>query len=153
MFKELLKRDIITASMQEDGRLRLLLKPELLMQIPASELIPTSVQEVIRVRLHQLTPPARALLLASAILVPGLTFEQLCQVVRIDEQAGLQALEELLRNQLLSEVNPGEGTIPLGEYSFPYEAIREVAYQEAGKTRQRLFLSQATMLGPPTPNA
>ena len=146
MFKELLKHDIITASMQADGRWGLLLKSELLMQIPASELIPTSVQEVIRMRLNQLTPSARALLVASAILEQGLTFERLCQVVRIDEQAGLQALEELLRSQLLSEVNPGEGTIPPGEYSFPYEAIREIVCQEAGKTRQRLFLSQATIL-------
>jgi DNA-binding SARP family transcriptional activator len=146
MFKELLKHDIITASMQEDGRWGLLLKSELLMQIPAAELIPTSVQEVIRMRLNQLTPLARALLVASAILEQGLTFERLCQVVRIDEQAGLQALEELLRSQLLSEVNPEEGTIPAGEYSFPYEAIREIVYQEAGKTRQRLFLSQAILL-------
>src|SRR5262249_37082467 len=98
----------------------------------------------IHARLNQLTPPARALLVASAILEQGLTFERLCQVARIDEQAGLQALEELLRSQLLSEVNPGEGTIPSSAYSFPYEAIREIVYQEAGKTRQRLLLSQAT---------
>src|SRR5262249_44565630 len=84
MFKELLKHDIITASMQADGRWGLLLKSELLMQIPASELIPASVQEVIRVRLNQLTPPARALLVACAILKQGLTFERLCQVVHID---------------------------------------------------------------------
>ena len=143
MFKELLKHDIITASMQEDGKWGLLLKSESLMQTPASELIPTSVQEVIRMRLNQLTPPARALLVVGAILEQGLTFERLCQVAHIDEQAGLQALEELLRSQLLIEVNPEEGTIPASEYSFPYEAIREIAYQEAGKTRQRLFLSQA----------
>jgi DNA-binding SARP family transcriptional activator len=188
LFKELLKHGIVTASMQEDGRWGFLLKSELLMQISASELIPTSVQEVIRMRLNQLSPPARALLVASAILLQypltdrkneenltplpatpdvgdsnrtipnrsrgfaleqGLTFERLCQVVHIDEQTGLQALEELLGSQLLSEVNPGEGTIPSGEFSFPYEAIREIAYQEAGKTRQRLLLSQAAMLGPP----
>lgn len=147
MFKELLKHDIITASRQEDGRWGLLLKSELLMQISGSELIPASVQELIRVRLNQLTPPARALLTAGAILEQGLTFERLCQVVRIDELAGLEVLEELLQSQLLSEGNSGEGTILEGEYSFPYEAIREIVYQEAGKTRQRLFLSQASMLG------
>jgi predicted ATPase len=146
MFKELLKHEIITASMQEDGRWVLLLKSESLIQIPAPELIPTSVQEVIRARLNRLTPPARALLVASAILEQGLTFERLCQVARLDEQAGLQALEELLHSQLLSEVDPREGTIPSGEYRFPYEAIREIVYREAGKTRQRLFLSQATVL-------
>lgn len=146
MFKELLKHDIITASRQEDGRWGLLLKAELLMQISGSEMIPVSVQELIRVRLNQLTPSARALLTASAILEQGLTFERLCQVVRIDEHAGLEAVEELLQSQLLSEVSPGEGTILGSEYSFPYEAIREIAYQEAGKTRQRVFLSQASML-------
>jgi len=148
MFKELLQHDIIITSMQDDGRWGLLLKSNLLLQISASELIPTSIQEQIRLRLHQLTPPARTLLMASAVLQQELTFERLCQVARIDEQAGLQALEELLCNQLLSEVGPEEATASPGEYSFPYEAIRAIAYQEAGKTRQRLFQNQTTTPSP-----
>jgi hypothetical protein len=75
---------------------------------------------------------------AGAALGQGLTFERLIQVARLDEQEGLRALEELLGNGLLCEGTQVEESQGSEGYAFPREMIREVVYQEAGATRQRL---------------
>jgi AAA ATPase domain/Bacterial transcriptional activator domain len=79
-----------------------------------------------------------ALLVAGAALGQGLTFERLIQVAQLDEQEGLRALEELLRSGLLCEGTLVEEAQAFDGYAFPREMIREVVYQEAGATRQRL---------------
>jgi hypothetical protein len=110
----------------------------LLAQTPGSELIPASVRELIRSQLGQLTRSAWALLVAGAVMGEGLTFERLCQVAQVDEETGLHALEELLHSGWLCEGNLKEESQAFDEYTFPREVIREVVYQEAGATRQRL---------------
>jgi len=131
--KGLLAREIIVPSLQEHGSWGLVLRSGLLAQTPVGELIPSSVRELIRSQLAQLTPSAWALLVAGAALGQGLTFERLIQVAQLDEQEGLRALEELLRHGwLVEEARAFDG------YAFPREMIREVVYQEAGATRQRL---------------
>jgi hypothetical protein len=107
----------------------------LLAQIPVDELIPSSVRELIRSQLGRLTPSARALLVAGAVVGQGLTFVRLIEVAQLDEREGLRALEELLRHGLLCEVieEVQDG------YAFPREMMREVVYQEAGVTRQRIM--------------
>ncbi len=132
--KGLLAREIIVPSLQEHGSWGLVLRSGLLAQTPVGELIPSSVRELIRSQLAQLTPSAWALLVAGAALGQGLTFELLIQVAQLDEQEGLRALEELLRHGwLVEEARAFDG------YAFPREMIREVVYQEAGVTRQRLM--------------
>jgi hypothetical protein len=134
----LLKREIILPSLQEKGSWGFVLRTELLAQIPVSELIPSSVRELIRSHLGRLTPPAWALLVAGAAMGQGLTFERLIEVAQLDEREGLRALEELLRNGLLCERNLAEDAQAFEEYAFPREMIREVVYQEAGVTHLRL---------------
>ena len=68
----------------------------------------------------------------------ALTFERLCQVARLDEETGLQALEEVLRRGWLCERKRPEEAQACEEYTFAGEMIRAVVYQEAGTTRQRL---------------
>jgi DNA-binding SARP family transcriptional activator len=132
--KELLAREIIAPALQEHGSWGLVLRTRLLAQTPVGELIPSSVRELIRTQLARLTPSAWALLVAAAALGQGLTFERLIQVAQLDEQEGLRALEELLRQGWLvvEEAQAVDG------YAFPREMMRQVVYQEAGATRQRL---------------
>ncbi len=136
--KELLAREIIVPSLQEHGSWGLVLRTWLLAQTPVSDLIPQALRELIRSQLVRLTPSAWALLVAGAALGQGLTFERLIQVAQLDEQEGLPALEELLRSGLLCEGTPIEASQAFDGFAFPREMIREVVYQEAGVTRQRL---------------
>jgi len=146
--KALLECEVITPALQENGSWGLVLRTGLLAQIPVGELIPSSLRELIRSQLARLTPSAWALLVAGAVLGKGLTFERLCQVAQIDEQAGLYALEELLRSRLLCEGNLAEDAQAFDEYTFPREMIREVVYQEAGATRQRLVQRRVSAVMP-----
>jgi DNA-binding SARP family transcriptional activator len=136
--KGLLEREILVPSLQEHGTWGLLLRSGALAQTPTSELVPASVREMVRSQLGQLTPSSWSLLVAGAVLGEGLTFERLCQVAQVDEEAGLHALEELLRGGWLCEGNLAEESQTFEGYTFPREMIREVVYQEAGATRQRL---------------
>ncbi|HEX6478173.1 MAG TPA: AAA family ATPase [Ktedonobacteraceae bacterium] len=136
--KGLLKREIMLPSLQENGSWGLVLRTGLLSQIPVGDLIPSSVRELIRSQLARLTPSAWALLVAGAVLGQGLSFERLIGVAQLDGQEGLRALEELLRNGLLCEGTLVDGSQAFDEYAFPREMTREVVYQEAGVTRQRL---------------
>jgi DNA-binding SARP family transcriptional activator len=139
LLKELLEQEMIVPLLQQDGAWRLVLRSELLAQTPTSALIPASVRELIRFQLGQLTPAAWSLLLAGAVMGEGLTFERLCQVAQLDEETGLQALEEVLRRGWLCEGNRAEESQAFEEYTFPGELIRAVVNQEAGTTRQRLM--------------
>jgi hypothetical protein len=118
----------------------------LLAQIPVGELIPSSVRELIRSQFGRLTPSAWALLVAGAVLGQGLTFERLIQVAQLDEPEGLRALEELLRHGWLCEGTQVEEGQALDDYAFPREMIREVVYQEAGVTRQRIMQRRVSAL-------
>jgi len=106
--KGLLEQEIIVPALQQNGTWGLVLRSGVLEQTPAGELIPASVRELIRSQLGQLTPPAWSLLVAEAVLGEGLTFEQLSRVAQLEEETGLQALEELLRAGLLCEGNLAE---------------------------------------------
>ena len=144
--KGLLEREIILPSLQGNGTWGLVLNDRLLAQTAINDLIPLSVRELIRSQLGQLTPSAWALLVAGAVLRKGLTFERLCQVAQLDEQTGLQAMEELLQVGLLCEENLAEESQAFYGYTFPREMIREVVYQEAGATRLRLVQRRVSLL-------
>jgi len=142
----LLEREIIVPSFQQNGTWGLVLRSGVLEQTPAGELIPASVRELIRSQLGQLTPSAWSFLVAGAVLGQGLTFERLCRAAQLEEETGLQALEELLRAGLLCEGNLAEEAQALDGYSFPGEMMREGVYQEAGATRQRLVQRRVSLV-------
>ena len=144
--KGLLAREIIIPSLQQNGTWGLVLRAGLLAQTPVGELIPSSVRELIRSQLARLTPSAWALLVAGAVLGQGLTFERHIQVAQLDEQEGLGALEELMHNGLLCEGTSVEGPQSVVGYAFPREMLREVVYQEAGVTRQRLVQRRVSLV-------
>src|SRR5438876_560952 len=144
--KGLLAREIIVPAPQGKGSWGLVLRTGLLAQIPVGELIPSSVRELIRSQFGRLTPSAWALLVAGAVMGQGLTFERLIQVAQLDEPEGLRALEELLRHGWLCEGTQVEEGQALDDYAFPREMIREVVYQEAGVTRQRIMQRRVSAL-------
>jgi DNA-binding SARP family transcriptional activator len=146
ILKGLLEGEIILPAFQENGTWGLVLRSGLLAQTPRSELIPPSLRELIRSQLCQLIPSAWALLVAGAVLGKGLTFERLCQVARLDEPTGLQALEELLRSGWLCEEKLAQESLGLEGYTFPGEVVRQVVYQEAGATRQRLVQRRVSVV-------
>jgi hypothetical protein len=96
------------------------------------------VRELLRCQLRQLTPSAWALLVAAALMDEGLTFERFCQVARLEEETGLCALEELVRQGWLCEGTPAAQSAACEEYSFPGEMIRTGVSQEAGAVHRRL---------------
>src|SRR6266487_510902 len=144
--KGLLAREIIVPSLQENGSWGLVLLTGLLAQTPVGELIPASVRELIRFHLARLTQTAWTLLVVGAVLGQGRTFEHLIVVAQLDEQEGLRALEELLRRGLLCEATLVEESQAVDGYAFPREMIREVVYQEAGTTRQRLVQQRVLLV-------
>jgi EmrB/QacA subfamily drug resistance transporter len=144
--KGLLAREIMLPALQEHGSWGLVLRADRLAHTPVSELIPPSVRELIRSQLGRLTPSAWMLLVAGAVLRQGLTFERLCRVAQLDVQEGLRALEELLRSGLLCEGTLVEEAQAFHGYAFPREMIREVVYQEAGETRQRLVQQRVLLV-------
>jgi predicted ATPase len=143
--KGLLEREVLLPSLQENRSWGLVLRSERLTQTAAGEVIPSSVRELIGSHLGRLSAPAWAILVAAAVMGTGLTFERLCQVAQVDELAGLQALEELVRSGLLCEGKWVEEAQAFDGYSFPGEMMREVVYQEAGAIRQRVLQRRVSL--------
>src|SRR5437879_13805464 len=98
-----------------------------------------------QLHLARLSPPARDLLAAGAILDHDFTFEELCQVAQLTPQDGLAALDEALQSLLLRESShrrEGKGRRGVS-YHFAHDKVREVVYAEAGDARRRIFHDRA----------
>lgn len=99
------------------------------------ENLPRGVQAVIEGRLARLSPAARTVVTAAAVLGHDIAFEPLRRVGGIAEDEALDACEEAGRRRLLLE----RGDV----YVFPHDRIREVAYRSAGVARRRVFHRRA----------
>ncbi len=102
--------------------------------------VPSTVRAVILSRMNRLSPNAFALLAAGAVLDLKLTFEHLCAVSSITQDASLPALDELVSGRLLVEVTIAGAA---SAYAFAHHMIRDVVYTEAGDARRRLFHRRA----------
>jgi tetratricopeptide (TPR) repeat protein len=79
------------------------------------------------------------MLAAGAVLSQDFTFELLCAVAGLQEGAGLRAMDELVRGQLLREFASRQ----VLSYVFTHDKIRDVVYTEAGEARRRVFHRRA----------
>ncbi|HEX6484143.1 MAG TPA: AAA family ATPase [Ktedonobacteraceae bacterium] len=106
-------------------------------------MLPSDVREMIQLRLAGLSPPARELLAAGAVLDHDFTFEALCQVAHLSTQDGLFALDDAIESLLLQESPRQRGKLEAVPYIFAHDKFREVAYAEAGDARRRIFHGRA----------
>jgi DNA-binding SARP family transcriptional activator len=118
-------------------------QPSILAVTSADAMLPSDVREMIQLRLARLSPPARELLAAGAVLDHDFTFEALCQVAHLTTQDGLFALDEAIEDLLLQESPRRSGKVPAVPYVFAHDKFRDVVYAEAGDARRRIFHGRA----------
>jgi predicted ATPase len=92
--------------------------------------LPGSIQELVARRLQHLSEAGARLLEAAAVLGADLDEVLLAKMARVDGAAGIDAIEELLAQQFLEEVE-------LGRLRFVHDKIREVAYARLRPERRR----------------
>ena len=109
------------------------------------ELLPPSVHATIQARLAKLSPPARQLVMASAVLGQEASAKRLWQVADMGMQAGVEALEEAVGSGILREEQAGgPGAGRASSYRFVHELMRKVVYTDMSAAR-RLALHQRAL--------
>lgn len=136
--KDLLERQALHPKRQAEGRWAFAVDAE--HDLGQAVRVPSTVHSIIRSRLNRLSPNAFSLLAVGAVLEQQITFERLCAISNISEDAALPALDELISGRLLLEAaQPG---VP-GLYSFTNDMLRDVVYTESGDARRRLYHRRA----------
>jgi DNA-binding SARP family transcriptional activator/tetratricopeptide (TPR) repeat protein len=97
--------------------------------------ISATVRETVKVRLGRLSPVARQVLQAGAVLGPAFRSEVVHRTAGRGEIEVLDGLDELLARQVLEEQDIG--------YQFNHEIIRAVAYGDLSYGRRRLLHRRA----------
>lgn len=92
--------------------------------------LPRSIREHIQRRLAQLTPVARQTVLAAAVLGREVESGALCTVADLVDESSVEALNELLRRQVLEQREPGK-------LRFAHDKLREVIYAGASRAQLR----------------
>jgi predicted ATPase len=97
--------------------------------------VPRTVSEMVTVRLNRLSPMARQMLEAGAVLGLGFSYELVQRTAGRTEMEAVDGLDELMRRRLLHEA--------AGGYQFHHEIIRRVIYESLSHWRQRLLHRRA----------
>ncbi len=105
------------------------------------ELLPASVRAQVRARLAKLSPEARQVVMASAVLGRQTTTQQLWQVADVGVQAGIEPLEEAVRSGILRELASGSGQA--ASYGFAQELMRQAVLTELGEARRQVLSQRA----------
>ena len=106
------------------------------------ELLPPSVRAMILARLSRLTYPAQQLVMASAVLGSEISMQLLWQVIGLEVQDGIEALEEAIKSGILYEETASEP----GGYGFSHKLIRKVIYTELSRVQRQTLCQQAQAL-------
>ncbi|MFW5942868.1 MAG: ATP-binding protein [Chloroflexota bacterium] len=112
-------------------------------QTPSPAPLPERVRRLINNRIARLSAAAYDLLIAAAVLAREFPFDLLCKVAAASQSEALRALDELLQAQLLREMPQQTQTAGDILYTFTHDKIRDVAYDEAGAARRRVFHRRA----------
>ncbi|HRQ37796.1 MAG TPA: AAA family ATPase [Chloroflexota bacterium] len=107
--------------------------------------LPGSVREAILTRLSALTPLARQLLEAAAVLSPHLDDHLLQQTAARSEGETADGLDELLAQGLLEMLNPSSSSGQVGQWSlvFPHGLLQTAVYQSLNPWRRKLLHRRA----------
>lgn len=94
------------------------------------------LRDEVQRRYHWLAPGTRTLLGAAAVLGGRARFDELARVARLDDEAGLAALDEALQQRILVEQEVGSYQEP--RYVFRHDNIRDIIYTLLGTARRRV---------------
>jgi DNA-binding SARP family transcriptional activator len=104
--------------------------------------LPPTMREHIRQRFINLAPPTQHVLIAGAVLGQNFRLSSVCQIAKVDENVGVDAVEEALQKQIVQEKEPTRSWSEQA-YVFTHEKVREVIYNEAGEVRRKLYHQRA----------
>ncbi len=117
-------------SLQDDAKTNL---DELMEQLP-TVVLPASIQDLIRARLQRLSELARQVVEVAAIIGRDCDFATLWRASGKSEDAALDALDQLLRAQIVRQIasrpNP---------YEFTHSKIRETVLTDTSLARQQIL--------------
>jgi tetratricopeptide (TPR) repeat protein len=134
-------QEILDAKETEDG-LRYDFAAALTQVRSASQIqVPQGVRQAILNRLDRLSEKEADVLLAASVLGRECRFETLCQVADIGESGALEAVENLLNHNLLTESRAARRP-----YTLAHDYIREVVYSESHEARRRVFHRRALIV-------
>lgn len=106
--------------------------------------VPPGIQDIIRGWLDRVSQPARDILSALAVLGENATFDNLRNVVDMDETQAIDALDQLLIRQLLQESEQdSRSSVDDPVYRFAHHKLRETIYTWAGAARRRILHRRA----------
>ena len=89
------------------------------------------IRSVLQARLTRLSDQAREIIEAGAVIGHGFEFHLVREMTELEERTALNALDELLRSRLILEAG--------SQYVFSHDKVREVAFDEAGAARRRVY--------------
>jgi DNA-binding CsgD family transcriptional regulator/tetratricopeptide (TPR) repeat protein len=101
--------------------------------------LPATVSEAILARVHALGPTALETLSAAAVIGRTVSFDDLREVLGVDEEPLVETLEQLVAHQLLREERTADGD----SYAFPHALMQEALYEAVISRRRRLLHRRA----------
>ena len=144
--KLLRERQWLLSRLTDGGVFRLIPTEELMaalsQQESRHELLPPSVRAMIQTRLARLSPPARQLVMACAVLGSQTSANLLWQMAELPVPQAVEAVEEAVKSGILREAEAGAGRP--ASYRFSHDLVRDVVYTELGAAR-RLVLHQRAL--------
>jgi DNA-binding CsgD family transcriptional regulator/tetratricopeptide (TPR) repeat protein len=101
--------------------------------------LPATVSEAILARVHALGATALETLTAAAVIGRTVSFDDLREVLGVEEESLVGTLEHLLAHQLLREERTNDGD----SYAFPHALMQEALYESVISRRRRLLHRRA----------
>lgn len=105
-------------------------------ELPSGEAtlpVPSTVRALIRTRLSRMNVPTREIAECAAVVGRAFDFNLVCRVVGANEEAALDAIDELLRHGFLRE---GSG-VAVQDYEFAHSLIHQIVYTSLNHHRRR----------------
>ena len=100
--------------------------------------LPPRMYAVLAGRLHQLSPPARAIAEQAATIGRAFTLDLLSAASESGPESAARALDELWQKRIVREHGANS-------YDFAHDKLREVAYAEVGAPQRRLLHRRAAL--------
>lgn len=99
-------------------------------QEPAAATLPGRVRQMLATRLGQLSPGARGVIEAAAVIGRAFTYDVLRRTTGLGEDELVNHLDEAWRRRLIRE----QGQV---DYDFSHDKLRQVAYEGLSRARRR----------------